>query len=97
MPCSSALLTTALGFPGGSDGEESACTAGEQGAIPGCEGPLEKGMAPHFSILAWRFPGTEDLVGSSPWSCEEWDTTERLILSNLGFPALLPSASAPSG
>ena len=24
------------------------------------EDPLEKGMATHFSILAWRIPGTED-------------------------------------
>ena len=26
----------------------------------GGEDPLEKGMATHFSILAWRIPGTED-------------------------------------
>ena len=25
----------------------------------GQEGPLEKGMATHSSILAWRIPGTE--------------------------------------
>ena len=24
------------------------------------EDPLEKGMAPHFSILAWRIPRTEE-------------------------------------
>ena len=26
----------------------------------GWEDPLEKGMATHFSILAWRIPWTED-------------------------------------
>ena len=26
-----------MGFPGGSDGEESACNAGDQGSIPGLE------------------------------------------------------------
>ena len=25
----------------------------------GCEDPLEKGMAPHHSMLAWRIPWTE--------------------------------------
>ena len=28
----------------------------------GWEDPLEKGMATHFSILAWRIPGTEATV-----------------------------------
>ena len=26
----------------------------------GCEDPLEKGMATHSSILAWRIPWTEE-------------------------------------
>ena len=29
----------------------------------GREDPLEKGMATHSSILAWRIPWTEELVG----------------------------------
>ena len=29
----------------------------------GWEDPLEKGMATHSSILAWRIPGTEELGG----------------------------------
>ena len=32
----------------------------------GQEDPLEKGMATHSSILAWRIPWTEDLAGYSP-------------------------------
>ena len=46
------------GFPGGSDGKESACTVGDLGSL-GWEDPLEEGMASHSSILAWRIPCTE--------------------------------------
>ena len=38
--------------------------------------PLEKGMATHSSILAWNIPRTEKLVGYSPQSHKELDTTE---------------------
>ena len=41
-----------MGFPGRSDGKESACTAGDLGWAD----PLEEGMATHSSILAWRIP-----------------------------------------
>ena len=30
----------------------------------GLEDPLEKGMATHFSILAWRIPRTEEPEGA---------------------------------
>jgi len=33
----------ALGFPGGSDGEESACNVGDQGSIPGSGRSLGEG------------------------------------------------------
>ena len=33
----------------------------------GQEDPLEKKMAPHSSILAWRIPWTEESGGHSPW------------------------------
>ena len=33
------------------------------GSIPGWEDPLEKGVATHSSILAWRFPRTEEPDG----------------------------------
>ena len=49
-----------LGFPGGSDGKASASNARNPGLIPGLEDPLEKGMAIHSSILAWKIPWTED-------------------------------------
>ena len=50
-------------FPGGSDGKESVCNAGDLGSIPGSEDPLEEGMATHSSILAWRIPWTEESGG----------------------------------
>ena len=49
-----------MGFPGGSDGKESACNAGDLGLIPGSGVSLEKEMATHSSILAWRIPWTEE-------------------------------------
>ena len=33
----------------------------------GLEDPLEKGVATHSSILAWRIPRTEEPGGHSPW------------------------------
>ena len=37
---------------------------------------LEKEMAPHSSVLAWRIPGTGCLVGCRLRGCTESDTTE---------------------
>ena len=51
------------GFLGGSYCKESACNAGDQVQSLGCEDPLEKEMATHSSILAWRIPWTEEPGG----------------------------------
>ena len=53
-------LMTLLGFSGGSDGEASVCSAGDLCSVPGSGDPLEKGMAAHCSIFAWRIPWTEE-------------------------------------
>ena len=58
-----------------SDGKESACDARDPVQSLGWEDPLEKGMATHSSILAWRIPWTEEPV-YSPWGHKESDTTE---------------------
>ena len=79
-------------FPGGSDGKESACNAGDPVQSLGCEGPLEKEVATLSTILAWRIPwtvnfhfllflpgkshGQRSLLGYSPWVCKELNTTE---------------------
>ena len=52
-----------MGFPGGSDGKESACSVGDPGSIPGLGGFLEEEMATHSSILAWKIPWTEEPGG----------------------------------
>ena len=42
---------------------------------PGQEDPLEEGMATHSSVLAWRIPWTEELIGYSPRGYKESDMT----------------------
>ena len=41
----------------------------------GQEDSLEKGMATHYSILAWKSHGLRRLVVYSPWGHNESDTT----------------------
>ena len=43
-------------FSDSSVGKECACNAGNLVPSLGWEDPLEKGMATHFSLLAWRIP-----------------------------------------
>ena len=50
-------------FPGGSDDKESACNVGTQVQSLGQEDPLEKEMATHSGILAWRMPWSEEPGG----------------------------------
>ena len=56
-------LENGLGFPGGSEGKDSTCNAGDLGSIPRSEDPLEKRMATHSSILAWEIPWTVEPGG----------------------------------
>ena len=51
------------GVPGGSDGQESACNAGDLGSVPGSGRFAGSGMATHSSILAWRISWTEEPGG----------------------------------
>ena len=46
--------------PFSSVSKESACNAGDRVRFLGHEDPLEKEMATHSSILAWRIPWTEE-------------------------------------
>ena len=66
-----------MGFPGGSKGKDSPCNARDPLQSLGREDPLEKGMATHSSILAWKIPRTEAPGWLySPWGHKELDTTE---------------------
>jgi len=52
-----------MGFPGGSDGKESACSEGDPGSIPVLGRSPGERMAAHSNILAWRIPWTEEPGG----------------------------------
>ena len=56
--------------PGGSDGKESACNAGDPGLIPGLERSHGKGNGNHSCILSWGIPGQRSLAGYSSWGCK---------------------------
>ena len=66
-----------MGFPGVSDGKESACNVGDLGLIP------ELGRSPgggHGNPVQYSFlenpHGQRSLAGYSPWSYKELDMTE---------------------
>ena len=72
-----------LGFPGGSDGKESACNAGGPGVRSlHQEDPLEKGMATNSTVFAWEIPWTEE-----PSRLQSmWVTKSQTRLSDSHFP-----------
>ena len=61
-----------LGSPGGSDGKESASYAGDPSPSLGQEDPLEKEMATHSGILAWKIPWTEEPDGLQSIESQSW-------------------------
>ena len=53
-----------MGFPGGSDGKESTCNAGDLGLIPGLGiSPGEGNGIPILVFLPGEFHGQRSLVG----------------------------------
>ena len=78
------------GFPGGSDGKESTCNAGDQGSIP------ESGRSPgegngyplQYSFLP-EFCGQRSLAGYSLRGRKESNRTDQLTLSLFTFTGLL--------
>ena len=68
-----------MGFPGGSDGKESACNVGDLDSIPGLgRSPGGRHSNPlQYSCLE-NPHGQRSLVGYSPWNHKESDTTGRL-------------------
>ena len=52
----------------------------------GWEDPLEKEMATHSAILAWRIPWTEEPGGlHSPWGHKASDMTEAINTPTTGL------------
>ena len=71
------------GFPGETDGSESACKAGGPGSISGT-GRLsgEGNGSTYSSTFAWRIPSKRSLTGCTPWCRRESDAqNEQLTFS----------------
>ena len=70
-----------VGFSGGSVVQESARPCRRRRTpwfwSPGQEDPLEKEMATHSSVLAWKIPQTEEAGGLQSMGWQELDTTEH--------------------
>ena len=73
------LHGTHLGFPGGSDGKESACNAGRPGFNPWVgKIPLRREWQPTPVFLPGEFHGQSGPAGYGPWGLKGSDTTEQL-------------------
>jgi len=60
-----------MSFPGGSDGKESACDAGDPGLIPGSgRFTCRREWLPIPVFLPEEFFGQRILMGSSPQGCK---------------------------
>ena len=64
------------GFPGGSDGKESACNVGDLGSIPGLGRSLGKGNGNPFQYSCLENPMNRGAWLAGPWGQKESDTTE---------------------
>ena len=80
------------GFPGGVEGKESACNAGDTGSVPGSgRFPGEgNGNLLQYSCLG-ESHGQRSLVAYSPWGHKESDITERVALAQPPFQGLTES------
>ena len=68
-----------VGFPGGSDGKESACKVGDLGLFPGLGRSLGRRHGNPLQYACLENPqGQRSLVGYSPWGRKELDTTDWL-------------------
>ena len=70
-----------MGFPSGSNGKQSACSAGDPGLIPGSGRSPEVGNGkPLQHSCLGKFHGQRSLAGYSPRGPEELDVTEHACL-----------------
>ena len=76
-----------VGLPKWLSDKESACQTQETWVRPlGGEDPLEKEMATHSSIVAWKSPWTEEPGGLQSMGLQESDTTKQLNNVFVGNP-----------
>ena len=85
------------GLPWWLSNKESACNAEDQVQSLGQEDHLEKGMASHSSILAWRIPWTAEPDGLQYIRLQrvgrDWETNTFTSLSCFYFSVWLSSLS----
>ena len=73
------MKTETGSFPGGSDGKESTCNAGDLGLIPGSgRSPGEGNGNPLQYSCPGKSHGRRSLAGYGSWGNKELDTTEQL-------------------
>ena len=90
-----------MGFPGGSVGKASATMWETRVRSLGQEDALEKGMATHASIFAWRIPRIEVRVQgvlprvTNTFTFTGLKTALRVMPGLLGRGALCPSQTQP--
>ena len=66
------------GFPGGSDGKESACIAGDPGSVPWVgKNPWRRKWQPIPMFVPGKSHGQRSLEGYHPWGHKELDITEN--------------------
>ena len=72
-------LPIILGFPGGSEGKQSACNAGDLGSITWVGTiPWRRKWQSTPLFLPGESRGQRSLAGYSPWGHKKSDTTEQL-------------------
>ena len=70
-------MTFTSGFPGGSYGKASACSAGDLGLIPGLGFPWRRKWYPTPVLLPGKSHGRRSLTGYSPWGHRESDMSSH--------------------
>ena len=74
-----AFLLEVMGFPGGSDGKESACNAGDLGSIPQLGRSPGGGHGNPLQCSCLENPQEQkSLAGYSPWGQKGSDMSEQL-------------------
>ena len=89
-----------MGFPGGSDGKETTCNAGDPGLIPGSgRFPWRKKWPPTPVFLPGEFYGQRSMVGYTPvqFSCSVVsDSLQPYGLQHTRLPCSSPTPGACS-